>query len=374
MTAGSDSPFLSLRSFLSMVSSVYGGGVKLRQHVYNKGILQPKRLPCMVISVGNLTLGGTGKTPMTVLVAKHLRRLAYQVVVISRGYKGRAEKTGGIVSDGRSVFMRPEIAGDEPYLMAAKLKNIPVVVGRDRFKAGMLAVRKFNPDVVVLDDAFQHLKLVRDIDLVLLDYRRPFGNMHLLPRGILREPISALMRGDAFILTRSDAAGDSETAIALNKLKHYLRGKPIFKAFHIPSIQMVVQGAAVNTGRKSEAASVLGTEFLQGRRVFAFSGLAGNHDFHRTVAGLKCVVAGSLEFSDHHPYADVDLEHIVRSAMAAKADCLVTTEKDYVRIAHRITWPMDLVVLGLDSAFGDDSEAFNAFIQNRTAELIKRSS
>jgi len=371
MTGGSDSPFLSLKSFLLMVSMGYGGCVKLRQHFYNRGVLQSKRLPCVVISVGNLTLGGTGKTPMTVLVAKHLQRLGYKVVVISRGYKGRAEKTGGVVSDGQTIFMRPEISGDEPYLMATKLEYIPVVVGHDRFEAGMLAVKKFDPDVLVLDDAFQHLKLVRDIDLVLLDYRRPFGNMHLLPRGILREPISALLRGDAFILTRSDAAGDSETAIFLKKLKHYLRGKPIFRAFHIPSIQTVVKGSAVKIERQSESESAVGTEFLQGRRVFAFSGLADNHDFHQTVAGLNCVVTGSLEFSDHHPYSAIDLENIVKLATGAKADCLVTSEKDYVRIARRTIWPMDLVVLGLESALGADENNFNTFLQRRLEHLRK---
>ncbi len=372
MADSTGSSVLSFRAFLLMLSSVYGGCVKLRQNIYSRRILQPKRLPCMVISVGNLTLGGTGKTPMTMLVAERFQHLGYKVVVISRGYKGRAEKTGGVVSDGRTILMGPEVAGDEPYMMAMKLENVPVIVGHNRFEAGMLAVKEFNPDVLVLDDAFQHLKLERDLDLVLLDYRRPFGNMHLLPRGILREPVSALLRGDAFILTRSDAAPDSETATYLAQLKRYLKGKPIFRALHVPNIKVVAKGSKASIGKKFRRSSTFGKEFLKGRHVFAFSGLANNHDFHGTLAGLDCVVTGTLEFPDHHPYSVMELENIVRSAKGAQADFLVTTEKDYARIAHRIKWPMDLAIIGIDSAFGEDEEAFNGLIKSRIEALTSK--
>jgi tetraacyldisaccharide 4'-kinase len=309
---------------------------------------------------------------MTMLVAERFQHLGYKVVVISRGYKGRAEKTGGVVSDGRTILMGPEVAGDEPYMMAMRLENVPVIVGHNRFEAGMLAVKEFNPDVLVLDDAFQHLKLERDLDLVLLDYRRPFGNMHLLPRGILREPISALLRGDAFILTRSDAAPDSETATCLAQLKRYLRGKPIFRAFHVPNIKVVAKGSEASIGRKFRRSSTFGNKFLKGRHVFAFSGLANNHDFHGTLAGLDCVVTGTLEFPDHHPYSVMELENIVQSAKGTQADFLVTTEKDYARVAHRIKWPMDLAIIGIDSVFGEDEEAFNGFVKSRIAALTSK--
>jgi tetraacyldisaccharide 4'-kinase len=134
---------------------------------------------------------------MTIHLAEMLHRLGYKPVVISRGYKGGAEKRGGIVSDGRTFFMTAEKTGDEPLMMARRLQpiGVPVVVGRNRFRSGMLALRAFRPDVILLDDAYQHLKLWRDLDLVLLDGARPFCNTHLLPRGILREPVSALDRG-----------------------------------------------------------------------------------------------------------------------------------------------------------------------------------
>ena len=368
MTGNGKNRLFSFGSFLFMVSLVYGGAVKLREALYKKSVLRSKKLPCFVISIGNLTVGGTGKTPMTIYVAKLVKRLGYKVSVISRGYRGSAEKTGGIVSDGRRIFMGADAAGDEPYMMATKLKNIPVIVGQNRFKAGMRAVRKFDPDVIVLDDAFQHIKLVRDINLVLLDYRHPFGNTHLLPRGVLREPISALKRGNAFILTRSDATSDGDFSVSgfseerlKAKLKRFKYNAPIFKTFHIPNIYVVIKGKT--------SACRYGPEFLQGRRAFAFSGLANNHDFHRTIAGFKCVVTGFLGFPDHHPYSDMDLENIVRSAKDTGANCLITTEKDYVRIAHRITWPIDLVVIGLDSSFADDG--FNAFVKAKLEGIRK---
>jgi len=372
MAGGNENPILSLESFLYAMSIIYGVGLRLRQNFYKRNILRSNRLPCVVISVGNLTVGGTGKTPMTMLVAKRIQRLGYKVVVMSRGYKGRAEKNGGIVSDGRTIFMGAETAGDEPYMMAKRLENVPVVVGRNRFKTGMLAAKKFVPDVLVLDDAFQHLRLVRDIDLVLLDCRRPFGNQHILPRGLLREPIDALERSDAFILTRSDLVPRVEKTSLLAKLEGILPGKAIFCTFYVSSIQKVVAGVGGKTGGTNGSLSKCGTASLRGRHVFAFSGLADNQDFLRTVPNFKCVVTGALKFPDHHPYSERDLDNIVQSAKRSKADCLVTTEKDYVRIAHRIAWPMDLAVVGIESAFGDDDQSFNAFLKTRLKELVEK--
>ncbi len=348
-----------------MASKIYGGAVTLRQKLYQKGVVKSRRLPCIVISVGNLSVGGTGKTPMTIYLANLIQDLGYKAVVISRGYRGRAEKAGGIVSDGQVLLMGPEAAGDEPYMMAAKLKNVPVIVGKNRWEAGMLAVRMFQPDVLVLDDAFQHLRLGRDLDLVLLDCRRPFGNGHMLPRGIMREPVSALSRADALILTRSDVVPDAKKVLQGIKYGYLTADKPVFKAFHVPYVHKVIKGESSIFDQKSQNVSICRPEFLKGRKAFVFSGLADNGDFHRTVQGLDCFVSGSMEFSDHHPYSGVDIENIFQSARKANADCLVTTEKDYVRISYRNTYPVDLVVLGIEITFGDDNDAFYMFIQSK---------
>lgn len=370
MTDEGQSRLFSFGSFLFLLSLIYGGFVKLRETFYQKAVLRSKRLPCLVISVGNLTVGGTGKTPMTIHVARLVKRLGYKVVVISRGYKGRAEKVGGIVSDGRTIFMEPDAAGDEPFMMATKLNNIPVVVGSNRVKAGLLAVKNFNPDVLVLDDAFQHLKLVRDIDIVLLDKRRPFGNTYLLPRGTLREPISSLGRGDAFVLTRSDSGSDDARATSLAMLKGFAQGRPLFKSVHVPYIYKVIKGDGVLLQSTTQSSFTYDLEFLKGRKVFAFSGLAQNNNFQSTVEGLQCDLTGFSGFPDHHPYSDKDLSTLLRLAQEANADFILTTEKDYGRIYNRIIWPLELVVIGIKSSFEDEEDIFKDFIKNKLRELI----
>ncbi|MGB2689035.1 MAG: tetraacyldisaccharide 4'-kinase [Desulfobacterales bacterium] len=350
--------------FLSMASKVYGGAVKLRRIFYKKAVLKSKRLPCPIISIGNITVGGTGKTPMTIYVAQVVKQLGYKVAIISRGYKGKAEKGGGIVSDGKMLLMTPEIAGDEPYMMANRLKDVPVIVGKNRFKAGWLAIRKFDPDVIVLDDGFQHLKLQRDLDLVLLDYRKPFGNGHLLPRGVMREPASALLCANAIILTRSDTVNDNETSSSPKKLRPYERKKPVYRTFHHPFVYKIINGEKKIFEKNMQAALRQNSDCIKGRTVFAFSGLADNHNFRQTVKSLKCNVSGYMEFPDHHSYSDRDLKDISAAAKRSMSECLITTEKDYVRIAHKIDWPGDLFVIGIEIDFGADKKRFNSYIKD----------
>ena len=361
---------ISLESLLFMLSLSYGGAVKARGFLYNRGILWAKKLPCIVISIGNITVGGTGKTPMTIHIAELLKNMGYKVVVISRGYKGLAEKTGGIVSDGKTIFMESDKAGDESFMIANRLKSIPVVVGKNRFNTGMMALNSFKPDVIVLDDAYQHLQLERDIDIVLLDNICPFGNYHLLPRGTLREPPSALMRSDAFILTRSDVAKEPESTYNSVKLKNYASGKPIFKAIHVPYIYKIVRGGAISSQGIYGDPCTQDFECLRERTAFVFSGIARNIDFYNTVKGFKCKVTGSSEFTDHHRYTDRDLNMILQSAKKSNADFIITTEKDYARIANRITWPIDLVVIGIKISLGNNDADFNLFIKNRLKKLI----
>ncbi len=395
-------------SFLFAVSLLYGSIVRTREFFYQKKIFKSRKLPCKVISVGNLTVGGTGKTPMTIHIARQLSSQGYNTAVISRGYGGCSEKTAAIVSDGQQIFLQSDEAGDEPFMMARNLTlvpkplvpklglgnkrtfpswglgtrgsrglgtrgNIPVIVGQNRFKAGWLAIDKFAPDVIVLDDAFQHLKLVRDIDLVLLDYHRPFGNNHLLPRGTLREPLSALARADAFILTRCDAVPGEDQAA----LKKIIGNRPVFKTVHSPYISELILNKAgfkplSKAGFKPALqgqSSIAGFKpALQGRNGFVFSGIAGNRDFRSTVETLGCRIAGFSEFADHHRYSAADIEAISDSAYKAKADILVTTEKDYVRISPETRWTLDLAVVGAEISFGADNHSFGQFIEKMISE------
>ncbi len=355
--------FFLLRYLLYIASICYGGAVRLRVSLFDRRILKSGRLPCKVISIGNLTVGGTGKTPMTIYVAELVQKLGYVVAVISRGYKGELEKTGGVVSNGKTILIGPEKAGDEPFMLAGRLKNIPVIVGKNRFEAGMQAVKKFNPDVIVLDDAFQHLKLQRDINLVLLDAKRPFGNSHLLPRGSLREPLSSLSRSHAFIFTRTDiASGFIESFTGINK---YILSRPIYRTTHIPHIHKVVDSYKDTTCIDVSKKILLDINMLKGKRVFAFSGIAQNEDFKRSIEKISCNIKGFVGYPDHHSYSDIDLSGLLQSAMAKNVDFILTTEKDYVRIAHKIEWPIKLVVIEIKISFGKDKNSFKTFISGR---------
>jgi len=366
MNARGESRSLFFKSFLFAISIGYGGLVKLREVLYKKGLLQSKRLPCPVISIGNLTVGGSGKTPMTIYVAELIKHLGYGVAIVSRGYKGQAEKVGGVVSDGRITYMGPDKAGDEPFMIAQRLKTVPVIVGQNRFKAGRLAIQEFKPDVLLLDDAFQHLKLDRDIDLVLLDSKKPFGNTYLFPRGTLRETASALLRGDAVIFTRSDVGKPA----ALDQIKRVVPRKPVFHSFHTPYIYKIVTGNSLQSIDRLNISSKYDFDIFKGNRVFAFSGIASNDDFRRTIDSFTCKLIKFSGFPDHHPYSNRELDEIVKSAMDLSAEFIFTTEKDYVRIAHRIKWPIHLVIVGIEISFGENDMAFKSFIKNRLQGLI----
>lgn len=359
--------FSFLGSFLFAVSLAYAAAVKLRAVGYQSGVLASKRLPCKVISVGNITVGGTGKTPMAVYLARLLHRLGHRIAVMSRGYRGEAEKTGGIVSNGREILLGVRSAGDEPVMMAKQLKDleIPLLVGRNRYRMGLLAVREFKADVIILDDGFQHLNLVRDINLVLLDSRRPFGNKHLLPRGPLRETLSSLLRGDAFIMTRSDPTCNTAEIAWPDELKGELAGRPIFSCSHVPYIYRAIKGsgAAPEGFTKRPISSEL--ESIKGRGVFAFSGIARNDDFRQTVERFGCDLKGFMDFPDHHRYSDNDLNNLYGAARDAGAEIYLTTEKDYARLDPGIHWPMDLVIIGVKISFGRDESDFSTFIKKR---------
>jgi tetraacyldisaccharide 4'-kinase len=272
-------------------------------------------------------------------VAQVIRNLGYKVAIISRGYKGGAEKTGGIVSNGHTILMEPDKAGDEPFMMASKLKDIPVVVGQNRFEAGCLTIQEFNPDV------------------------------------------SALKRSDAFVLTRSDSAPDYIRQVAMDKIKNLAPGKPVFRSFYVPNLYKPPPCPPPSRGRVWEGVKKgnsytielqnFDSGLLHGRKVVAFSGLARNNDFRRTVENLKCDLIDFFEFPDHHKYTKTDLQTIMQSSINAQAEFILTTEKDYVRISGETSWPVELVVVGIELSLGDYESAFIDFIKNRLEGIVE---
>lgn len=352
--------FFPIEHLLFIFSVIYGFLINARIALYKKSIFKQKKLSCKVISVGNITVGGTGKTPMTIYLAQMLTGLGYKVAVVSRGYRGKYEKKGGIVSNGKKVFIGPELSGDEPFMMAAKLKNIPIIVGQNRYESGLTAIKDFNVDIVLLDDGFQHIKLFRDINILLLDHSRPFGNLHLIPRGILREPVKSVKRADTFLFTGTS----SDNTQTSDLLKSVSKSCTVFETYN--------SAYYFNAGKDSKADSIAFLRekvsndygWLAGKKVVAFSGIAGNERFKKTIEEFNCKILSFFEFADHYYYCDDDIKEISQSAINLSAEFVMTTEKDFARMEGRFNFPADLIVVGVAVDFKDDN-SFKSFIINR---------
>jgi tetraacyldisaccharide 4'-kinase len=352
-----------LARLLNGLAGLYGIGVHCRTQLFRHRRRVSHRLPCKVISIGNITLGGTGKTPMSLYMARLIHGFGYRVAIVSRGYKGLAEKDGGVVSDGQALLMDHSSAGDEPFLMAKQLLplGIPVVVGRDRFCGGRLAVQRYETEVIVLDDGFQHMRLQRDLDIVLLDAKQPFGNGYLVPRGILREPLSSLSRADACLLTRCPRAAIEDRASGRLRTNGSPVGdnrpRPVFPAVHTPFISECFSA----THPDGWTAEIKMNEW-RGCPVFAFSGLARNDTFQKMLCEMGFDLKGYKAFNDHHDYSPDDILAIEQQADRKGAHLLVTTEKDRVKLADTWFRNRPLLVVGVRMDLGNYAEAFERFV------------
>jgi tetraacyldisaccharide 4'-kinase len=306
-----------LHIFFYLLSLPYGGAVRARNRLFDLGVLRQEKVGCPVVSVGNLTVGGTGKTPMVILLAGMLRDRGMRPAVLSRGYGGKSTSEVLVVSDGSQILAGPEEAGDEPVLIARRLKGIPVLAGAKRVLTGRYARENFGVDVMVLDDGFQHRWIHRDLDIVLLDSRQPLGNGLLLPRGPLREPPAALDRAGVVVFTRSQ---DNAGPLTGKEISGILSGRPQLRSRIRPTKLVGADGAE------------LPLSFLAGKKVFAFAGIAQPDSFRQTVEGLGGVIAGFRAFRDHHRYTPEDWGRIEHDAGLARADLVLATEKDLVKL------------------------------------------
>jgi len=339
---------LSVDQALVGCASIYKVGVRLRYAMYESGFLKTRRLDCPVISIGNLAVGGSGKTPMAAWLAKMLVQKGLRPVVISRGYRGTLEDETAVVSDGREVFLDAKICGDEPYMMAME-KSFPVVVGQDRYKAGLMALDALAPDVVILDDGFQHLKLGRDLNLVLLDYTQPLGNGRMLPAGRLRETLCmAKNRIDAVVFTRCplDALQESEGHSFASDIIETLPPVPVFFSTHEPFVAQLFLAGGNNTDDFKSWR-------LRGKTALLFSGLARNASFAQSVQALGINITDHLEFCDHYRYNEPDFSRISARARALKVDFILTTQKDWVKVDPVFFRDMNVAVIGIRLRFSD---------------------
>ena len=344
---------------LSLLSFFYGLLIQARVYFYRLGIFRSCSLSCKVISVGNITLGGTGKTPLVVWLAEWMQAQKIPVAILSRGYKGSFAGRHGIVSDGQSILMDARQAGDEPYLLSKKLKGIPVLIGRDRRLSGQEAIEKFRARAVILDDGFQHLPLKRDVNLLLVDSRTPFGNGRLFPRGRLREPLREAARADALILTKADLSDNIKKL--KDKLLKWAPGRPVF----------AVRYAPVGVWDQLRECA-LPLETLRGKNIFAFTGIGSPASFRRSLENLGGQVVGFSSFPDHYWYRRENLRELLKEAEEKSAEALITTEKDSVRLEGFPPGKIPLWVLSVRHEFiGSERELFENFLWKKL-ELGKK--
>ncbi len=337
-------------AFLQALSYLWSLGAQLKFWLYRHRIfLHDQPLGCLVVVVGNLTTGGTGKTPIVEMFARALRDRGRTVAILSRGYKskslplwrqwwnaltGQPETPPRVVSDGQNVLLDSELSGDEPYMLARNLPGVVVLVDKNRVKSGTFAIKKFGCDTLILDDGFQYLRLKGQLNLLLVDKTNPFGNGFLLPRGVLREPIKHLRRASYVFLTKSNGQRDVELE---ETIQRYNPGVDVIECAHRPQY----------LGRfGSEERQPL--SYLRGKRVGAFSGIATPESFEKLVKDLGGNIAFSRRFLDHYRFAYDDFVALFSTALEKKVEFLVITEKDAVRLPAGMPCPVPVYYLRLE--------------------------
>jgi tetraacyldisaccharide 4'-kinase len=331
---------------LRAISTLYGLLSQRRQH-RTRVSGACRRLPVPVISVGNLVVGGTGKTPLTIWLANHLQGLGITVAVLSRGY-GRSSKGVAQVLVGSDLESAARQFGDEPTLMATKLSNSPVWVGRHRSESGKRAIEKSGAQLLILDDGYQHWGLDRDLDLVLVDAKMPWGNGHLLPLGPLREPVENLHRAHAIVIT--DREGNPKECLGLrDKLQDRFPDKPLFTChFHPTQPHWGLDGPSMPW------------EIMNRHPAVVFAGIAKPDPFFQVAREMGVHSALNLRFTDHHCYQPADLARILAPVLAGEAHWLLTTEKDAVRLPASVRDLVATVAVEVD--FGEDHVRFTDYL------------
>jgi len=331
---------------LYLSSLPYEGAIRIKTFLYSTGLLNPKRLPCPVISLGNITVGGTGKTPLVMALARGLLERGIPVAILSRGYKG-ARTSGPLVSNGQNVFLSLEESGDEPFLMAETLKGIPVLVGKDRFLNGQMAFQRFGVRGLLLDDGYQYLRLHRDLNILLIDSHIGFGDHQLLPRGILREPLSHLRRAHLFLLTKVDHPEISQRLE--ERLREVNPSSQIFHSHYEP-LGLI--------GPKGEWEEI---DTIKGKKILVFSGIANPKYFSFLLRECGMEIIREVIFPDHHIYTTKDLISIKKKVN--KIDWAVTTEKDMVKLKRFNIDPLPIRALRIEVKIWEEEEFYKRVME-----------
>lgn len=324
----------TLRFLLKGLSLIFAMVVQLRLMLYRHRILRPSTLGCQVISVGNLTVGGTGKTPVVEVFARNLQRQGRKVAILSRGYKskelpfwekmvqrittGKIEAPPRVVSDGKRLLLDSWTAGDEPFMLASNLPEVSVVVDKDRVKAGKYAIKELGCDTLILDDGFQYLKLGNRLDIALVDCTNPFGGGHLLPRGLLREPMRNIKRAGFIFITKCHQGGSKELKA---QLRRFNPSAEISECRHTAKFLKNVYG------EKTYDLSV-----LKGMKIAAISAIAVPESFENALRDFGADIIYTRRFADHHRFTQQEIINTINSSIKQGAEAILTTEKDAVRL------------------------------------------
>ncbi|MFM7180370.1 MAG: tetraacyldisaccharide 4'-kinase [Verrucomicrobiales bacterium] len=361
-----------LRGALWILSRVYGRLVRLRLWLFRGRYIRDHDLGCMVISIGNLTVGGTGKTPVVEMFARALHERGRNVAILSRGYKSEQEKKKKkrrpfgskapelpprVVSDGNEVLLDSLRAGDEPYMLAVNLPGVPVVVDKNRVKGGRHAIRDLGADTLLLDDGLQYVRMRRRLDVVLVDCTAPFGNEYLLPRGTLREPPPNLRRASYILLTKCN--GEPNDAI-IGRIRHYNRTAEIIECAHRPRYLQHLK-----TGERLELSEI------QGKFVGAISGIAVPEGFENGLRKLGATVEIAERYADHHRFNEKEVAAFLDRCLRRDLHMVVTTEKDAVRFPLPASLDIPVYFLRIDIDILNGREHFEACIR-RVCQPPKR--
>jgi len=357
-----------LRWLLGLLSVVYLGIVQSRLALYRHRVLRNHSPGCLVISVGNLTVGGTGKTPVVEMLARALTEGGRKVAILTRGYKSvprpffvrlmekmtknKSLFVPRVVSDGRSLLLDSRTAGDEPFMLANNLRGVVVLVDRDRVKSGTYAVREFGVDTLILDDGLQYVRMRHGLEVVLIDRQSPFGNEYLLPRGTLREPPRNLQRATHIFLTKCDGRDNSDL---IARIRRYNRTADLIECAHRPKhLRNFVTGETKPL------------EFLRGLRVGSLCGIAVPESFEEALRSLDAEIELSKSYADHHRYSAREIESFIRRCARREVDAIITTEKDAVRIPRILEPEVPIFYLRVQIEILAGQVAWERFVERLT--------
>ena len=299
-----------IKSTLSTFTLPYLAVLNTRNALYKNGIVKSTRLPVKVISIGNITTGGTGKTPLVEFSVKYISKTGKKVAILSRGYGGN-----------NSSQESNEIVNDECLALRENLQDVPVLAGKDRVKSGEKAISDFGVDCVILDDGFQHFKLMRDLDIVVIDALNPFGGGKLIPRGSLREPLKNLKRADLFIISHCNQSNEQTIKSIYTRLNRINKDTPVCESIHSPvHIDNIMDG------------SIMETEWLKGKRIYALSAIGNPESFVFTLNKLEADLIRHRVFRDHHNFTQAEIDQVISEAQSLGAEAIVVTQKDMVKI------------------------------------------